>query len=163
MYDSRQTMSANNPSEVDASDDTKTQHIQLSHKLIAAWNSHDPRKVARFFSPSFIGDDIGIEGKLVGQRDIIRNVLYDFLGFPDLTFEITQVISQDDRFVMDWVCRGTHLGHVMNIPPTGRRIELRGVSIYKVGDDGKIVSGIRVWDMAGMLRQIGLLPDLQHI
>jgi len=26
--------------------------------------------------------------------------------------------------------------------------------------DGKIVRSLRVWDVAGMLRHIGLLPDL---
>jgi hypothetical protein len=47
----------------------------------------------------------------------------------------------------------------MNIPPTGRQVQVRGVSIIEV-KDGLIVRGQYIWDLAGMLRHMGLLPEL---
>lgn len=44
-------------------------------------------------------------------------------------------------------------------PPTRREIRVRGVSILTVGDAG-ITHGLYVWDTAGLLRNIGLLPEL---
>jgi hypothetical protein len=47
----------------------------------------------------------------------------------------------------------------MNIPPTGRNVEVLGTSVLTVGD-GKIARGLYIWDVAGLLRSIGLLPEL---
>jgi hypothetical protein len=47
----------------------------------------------------------------------------------------------------------------MNIPPTGRPINARGVSMLTV-ESGKVWRANYIWDVAGMLREIGLLPDL---
>jgi ketosteroid isomerase-like protein len=46
-----------------------------------------------------------------------------------------------------------------DIPPTGREIEVRGVSLLTV-EDGKITHGLNVWDTAGLLRALRLLPEL---
>ena len=47
----------------------------------------------------------------------------------------------------------------MRVPPTDRRIEVCGVTLLTV-QDGKIVRGLYLWDMAGLLRSMKLLPDL---
>jgi hypothetical protein len=47
----------------------------------------------------------------------------------------------------------------MHIPPTGRFATVRGVSILTFMD-GKIYRGQYMWDVAGLLRAIGLLPEL---
>ena len=48
----------------------------------------------------------------------------------------------------------------MNIPATGHRVRVSGVSLIDV-QDGFVVRGQHIWDLAGMLRHMGLLPDLQ--
>jgi hypothetical protein len=47
----------------------------------------------------------------------------------------------------------------MNIPATGRRVEVRGASFLTI-EAGKVTRATMLWDVAGMLRGIGLLPDL---
>jgi predicted ester cyclase len=88
-----------------------------------------------------------------------RYVLYNYMGFPDLHFELHETIAQGDKLVIVWTVRGTHKGRVMNIPPTGVKVEARGISVLTI-QNGKITRSLRVWDVAGMLRHIGLLPDL---
>jgi hypothetical protein len=46
-----------------------------------------------------------------------------------------------------------------NIPPTGRRIAVCGISLLTI-EGGRISRGLYVWDVAGLLRSIGLLPEL---
>lgn len=139
-----------------------TAMIALAEALMAAWNAHDPRRVAEFFSEDFEGDDIGLACPVFGRRGIRRLVAFTFLGLPDVSFALTQVVAQGDQLVMVWRARGTHLGKIMNIPPTRRVIEYQGVTIYTVRE-GLIVRSLRLWDMAGMLRQIGLLPELVEL
>jgi hypothetical protein len=47
----------------------------------------------------------------------------------------------------------------MHIPPTGRKIAVRGISVLTI-ENGKITRGLYVWDAAGLLRTTGLLPEL---
>jgi steroid delta-isomerase-like uncharacterized protein len=80
-------------------------------------------------------------------------------AFPDLQFRVTDRIVKDSRVVVIWVAVGTHQGTIMNIPATGHKVQVRGVSIIDVEND-QIVRGQYIWDLAGMLRHMGLLPEL---
>jgi hypothetical protein len=60
------------------------------------------------------------------------------------------------------VGRGTHEGKVMNIPPSERPIELWGTSFFTV-NNGQITYSLHIWDVAGLLRSIGLLPELNKV
>lgn len=134
-------------------------NTRLARDLVAAWNAHNIRRVASFFSDAYVGEDVGMHGQMRGVRDVQRYVAYNLLGFPDLHFKIHDTIAQGDKVALVWTVMGTHTGKVMNIPPTGAKISAQGVSILTVRD-GRIVHSLRVWDVAGMLRHIGLLPDL---
>lgn len=124
-----------------------------------AWNSHDIENVLRYYSRECIGDDVGQASPLRGH-DGLRQLLQTYWqAFPDLAFNVTNTIVEGYRLAIVWVAEGTHLGPIMNIPPTGRRLEIRGVSILEVRD-GLIVRSQYIWDLAGMLRHMGLLPQL---
>ena len=134
-------------------------NTQLARDLVIAWNEHDARRVAAFFSEDYVGEDVGVHGQMRGPRDVRRYVSYNLLGFPDLHFNLHDIIAQEDKVALVWTVTGTHKGRVMNIPPTGLPISAQGISILTIRDC-LIVHSLRVWDVAGMLRHIGLLPDL---
>ena len=134
-------------------------NTQLALGLIETWNAHDARRVAELFSDDYVGEDVAVAGQFRGPRDVRRYVAYNLLGFPDLHFELHETLAQGDKVAVIWTVTGTHQGRVMNIPPTGQRVEAKGVSILTMRA-GKICHSLRVWDVAGMLRHIGLLPDL---
>ena len=124
-----------------------------------AMNSQDIERMLRLYSPECIADDVGQSSQLRGHAGL-RNLLDMYWrAFPDLRFAIMDTVIQDSRLVMVWMAEGTHQGLIMNIPPTGRRVRVRGVSIMNV-EAGLITRGQSIWDMAGMLRHMGLLPEL---
>ena len=124
-----------------------------------AWNSHDIEKVLSFYSPEYVGDDVGQASLLRGHEGLRTMLEMYWRAFPDLRFAVTDTVVQDTRVAIVWVAEGTHQGPVMNIPPTGHKVEVRGVSIIDV-EDGLVVRGQYIWDLAGMLRHLGLLPEL---
>jgi steroid delta-isomerase-like uncharacterized protein len=124
-----------------------------------AWNSHDIEKVLSFYSPEYVGDDVG-QASLQRGHEALRAMLEQcWSAFPDLRFKVVDTLVEGDRLVIVWVGEGTHQGTIINIPPTGHRVEARGVSIIEV-QDGLVVRGQYIWDLAGMLRHMGLLPAL---
>ena len=137
-----------------------SQHnIQIAHDLVAAWNAHDIQMVEAFYADDYEGQDVATASPLHGPGGIGRLLAANLEAFPDFQLSIEECVAQDDSVVLFWLARGTHLGRAMNIPPTGRQIEMHGVSLLKFVD-GKIMQDLQLWDMAGMLRSIGLLPDL---
>jgi steroid delta-isomerase-like uncharacterized protein len=124
-----------------------------------AWNSHDIEKALSFYSPEYVGDDVGQASLLRGHEGLRAMLEIYWQAFPDLQFRVTDRLIQDSRLVVVWVAEGTHQGTIMNIPPTGHKVEVRGVSIIDV-ENGKVVRGQYIWDLAGMLRHMGLLPEL---
>jgi steroid delta-isomerase-like uncharacterized protein len=124
-----------------------------------ACNSHDTERLLSLCSPDYTGSDVSQATLLQGRADL-RVMLEGFWNaFPDLQFVTTDMVVQGSRLAIVWVAQGTHQGSIMNIPPTGHRVEVRGISIIDVRD-GLVVRGQSIWDVAGMLRHMGLLPEL---
>ena len=80
-----------------------------------------------------------------------------YAGFPDAMHHIEEVFATDDRVAVRFVIHGTHTGHFFGIPPTGRAIKTAANVIMHVSD-GRVTKLLGVFDEAGLLRQIGVLP-----
>lgn len=133
---------------------------ELIGTLVAAWNAHDLVAVLACYDPAFEGTDTGEATASQGIVALEKMVRRWFRAFPDLHVEIDELIVEGQRVALGWRLDATHRGAFMRIPPTHRRVSIRGTSLMTVCD-GKIARGSRLWDMAAFLRAIGLLPDLR--
>ena len=82
-------------------------------------------------------------------------------GFPDVISTIEDLIAEGDKVVARWRSRATHQGNYMGIAPTGNRIELTGISIYRI-EEGKIAQSWSVEDQFGLMRQIGAVAGTEQ-
>jgi steroid delta-isomerase-like uncharacterized protein len=76
-------------------------------------------------------------------------------AFPDLRYEIHQLIAEGDRVTIHWTASGHHRGAFNAIPPTGRFCRMSGITINRYAD-GKLVERWVLNDDLGMLRQMGV-------
>ena len=74
--------------------------------------------------------------------------------FPDLVFTQEKTLSCGNTVVSYWKATGTHQGEVFGVAPTGRTIEVVGISILPI-ENGRITEQIIVWDAMGLMQQIG--------
>ena len=81
-----------------------------------------------------------------------------YAGFPDMKHHFEQVIATDSAVVVRFVRRGTHTGHLSGIPPSGRPAVIAAHVILHVAE-GKVTRLFGIFDEAGMLRQLGVLPQ----
>ncbi|MBI3242949.1 MAG: ester cyclase [Chloroflexi bacterium] len=132
---------------------------QLINNLMTAWNAHDADGVAAFYAPDYEEVDVAQAAPQHGPDAVRRIMLYYLRAFPDLQITLDDLIVNGNRAVMVWTWHGTQQGRVMNIPPTGRRVCVRGTSVLTI-EGGQIRRGIRIWDVAGLLRSVGLLTEL---
>lgn len=131
----------------------------FAERLVEAWNSRDVRRIEGLYAPEYEGVDVGRAEPYRGPQGAARHMTSYLGAFPDLRFTQDETVVQGDRIALFWTARGTHEGRLMNIPPTHRKIAVRGTSLLTVENE-KVTRGLYVWDAAGLLRSIGLLPDL---
>ena len=59
-------------------------------------------------------------------------------GFPDLSIMVEDVIAEGDRVAARVTGRGTHRREFQGIAPTGKRVEVRAMGMFRISN-GKIV------------------------
>jgi steroid delta-isomerase-like uncharacterized protein len=84
-----------------------------------------------------------------------KNMHRALLAFsPDVHFTTEELIAERDRVVQRYVVRGTQLGEFAGLPPTGRRFEIGGISIFRI-IGGRIVEHFSFLEELGLLLQLG--------
>jgi steroid delta-isomerase-like uncharacterized protein len=94
-----------------------------------------------------------------GPEEARQFVMMYKTAFPDLSATVEDVLSEGDKVVTRYTLRGTHQGEIEEFgPPTGRQIELQGITIHRM-EDGKIVEEWERYDNLGVMQQLGLAPE----
>lgn len=94
----------------------------------------------------------------VAAPDAVR---YNAESVPDRQDEIEDIIVRGDRVWATWTLRGTHLGELQGIAPTGRPIAVVEVGQWRIRD-GLICEAWFMVDELGLLRQLGRWPHEEH-
>ena len=98
----------------------------------------------------------GMSNDKKGQRQTAEAVV---AAFSDRGFEIDEKIeTTDGRVVQNWLFVGTHSGEMMGIPPSGKKIQVRGIEIWRIAN-GKAVEHWGVVDVSDVLAKAGLIPS----
>lgn len=130
-------------------------------RLRALFNAHDLDGLT-----SLMAEDVIFEHPLAGimhGRAEIRAFYASFWNtFPDLAVELADgpfFHPHAPRITMDWLGTGTHTGPLdpPGLPPTGRRIQGHVWEMFEVRD-GLMCLTSQVFDTAGLMRQLGVLP-----
>jgi len=78
-------------------------------------------------------------------------------ALPDLTIAPTgELLSSGERVYWKWLMSATHEGEFAGVPATGKRFELRGLTLLLTRSD-EIVRGADCFDVASFVRQVA--PD----
>jgi len=120
------------------------------------WNRGDLEHVervmaadARYHGPHMPGG--------VGTRDDWKKAISRYLGaFPDSHVVFDELLTAGDTIVGRWRATGTHRGAMPNLPPTGRKIAIGGISIYRF-EGGQIAEVWEQLDLLGMWEQLGVV------
>jgi steroid delta-isomerase-like uncharacterized protein len=125
----------------------------------AAWNAHDVETIVSMHTDDSVFENHVTGDVNVGREQIGSAISSIFSVFPDLTFETRRAYIRDDLVVQEWTARGTHQGTMirsgLEVPPTGREVEYKGIDVIPIRDD--LVARKDVYsDSITLLRQLGL-------
>ena len=124
-----------------------------------AWNDHDVETIVSLHTEDSVFENHVTGDVNVGREQIGRAIAGIFSVFPDLSFETRRAYIREDLVVQEWTARGTHEGTMtrsgMEVPPTGRKVEYKGMDVIPI-HDGLVARKDVYSDSVTLLRQLGL-------
>ena len=123
------------------------------------WNRGDLAVADEIIDPGFTNHDPAspwVPPAIEGCKTLVTGYR---TVFPDLHFTIEQQVAAGNTVVSHWRCRGTHRGDLMGVAPTGKSIEVEGISILRF-ENGRINHQTTIWDALGLMQQIGAVAAL---
>ncbi len=79
-------------------------------------------------------------------------------GFPDMQMAVEDAFASGEKAAVRWRMRGTHTGDLFGIAPTGKQVNVAGISVVRVVN-GKIVEDWVAEDTMGLMQQLGVIPQ----
>ena len=121
----------------------------------AAWTARNPDRLAAVYAPHATVASPMFK-RLRGRDEIAESYYRLFESFPDWTIVSEEPLIDGDRVARAFEATATHAGEFMGLKPTGRRCQIQGVRLFRIGDDG-IVEERRLYDFTNLLIQIGVM------
>jgi steroid delta-isomerase-like uncharacterized protein len=79
-------------------------------------------------------------------------------AFPDVFFDLEDLIGEGDLVVARGTVRGTHQGDFFGIPATGKKATWTGIHIFRIAN-GKAAEGWLILDQLRLMQQLGVIPS----
>lgn len=117
------------------------------------WNQKDESAIDRYVALNAAGNDADF-GK--GREDFRAHWKQWIAAFPDLHFEIVDLISEGDKVLTRWVLTGTFEGELLGAQGDGRKIRVDGMSLDRI-ENGIVAEGFDGWDNYGFRQQLGVV------
>jgi steroid delta-isomerase-like uncharacterized protein len=129
-------------------------NLQLLHRYLdEVWARGDIAAAERFFAPDYVRHGSPLEPPLDRDAQIAR--LEGFRrAFPDAEVGLEAASADGDLVWFRSTLRGTHLGELMGIAPTQRRVTVALMDLWRVVD-GRVAEQWGGPDLLDLARQLG--------
>jgi steroid delta-isomerase-like uncharacterized protein len=138
---------------------SEQENIRIVQRIMENLNKHDLKSSDQYSADNMISTAPGMAQKL--NREQGRMYTQRFLdAFPDLKFDIKDIVAQGDKVVVIWLAKGTHTKSLTTptgstIPPSGREAMVPGTTYFELKNN--LVTRQEVyWDQLAFLSQIGV-------
>ncbi len=95
-----------------------------------------------------------------GKTELKAHLQMFFTAFPDLKISADDLHYKDQMAFLHWNAQGTNTGVFGEVPPTGKKVNINGLSHLSFDKEGKIIQEVVYFNELELLQQLGytLLP-----
>ena len=130
----------------------------LIHRFTASINSADWDAFGELLTDDFSRHCQATPKVQVNSREEFKNLQESFLvSMPDQKITVEMIIAEKDKVAAYATYSGTLTGPMGEFPPTGKYMESKFISIFRI-EEGRIAELWVEWDNLAMLTQLGLFP-----
>ncbi len=142
--------------------ETEARNLNTVADAVILWNTHDLDSLLNLYDPEIVWSNAALEATYRGHQEVRAFLGALLTGLPDLTFTVESRFARGEQVCEQWVIEGTHLGTLVGIPPTGKRVHIKGVSSIKM-HNGKFIKDDFFFDSMSVMRQLGIMPGLHAV
>ncbi len=110
--------------------------------------------VDEFVDEEIIDHNPTVMEQAEGLEGILQGISHIREGFPDINFEIKEILGEEDKLGIVIRITGTHQGKFWGIEPTGKNIDTTIIDVMKF-KDGKIYERWGLFDVYQLMQQLG--------
>jgi steroid delta-isomerase-like uncharacterized protein len=137
------------------------QNKAVAKRFYDAWNARDLDAFDEIVAPEAEDHDPQNPFReMRGPAGAKRAAEMYHSAYSDGRINVHEQVAEGDLVVTRWTGTGTHDGELMGMPPTGKWVEIDGITIDRIAD-GKIVESWTCFDTLGMMQQLGAIPEAQ--
>jgi predicted ester cyclase len=134
---------------------------QVGADFVAAFNDHDESRIRELNAENGVIEAPG-DVHLEGREPLTQYAMAWLNAFPDARITVTNELVSGDWVAQEFTFEGTQEGVLSGpageIPATNRRLNGRGVQIFRVEND-TVVDTRLYFDQVQILTQLGLMPE----
>ena len=127
--------------------------ILINRYFEEVWNQGKLDVLDEIMDENYINHSPGAPNPERGPKGLKPIIVAMRNAFPDLRFEIKNLVVNDDQVAIHSVMHGTHTGNLFGMAPTGKKVAVNQMQIERI-KHGKIVEHWRQSDDLGMMRQL---------
>ncbi|MFC6733506.1 MULTISPECIES: ester cyclase [unclassified Haladaptatus] len=131
---------------------------EIVQKLWNTLNTGDYSVVDEIIAESYVEHNPTEPESIHGREGFTKNVKQYREAFSDLNVTIEDIVSEGDMVATRWKAVGTHDGELAGVPASGNHVEVTGIEIDRIVD-GQVTEVWTNFDVLGMMRQMGAIPD----
>ena len=134
-------------------EENKAVVLRMTEEL---YNKGNIESADQFFAGAYVHRDPASPHvtDLAGLKETLRAFR---AACPDLHITSDELLADGDKVTKRWTLHGTHTADLGGLPPTGRRITLSGLELFRLAN-GKIVESWVAYDNLSLLQQLGAIP-----
>ena len=136
----------------------------VAKSIYDLFNSRDFTKIKSLISEQADWSDIAAGAKYQGQQCFQHYAQNWLTALPDGKVAIQNVINAGDFVVIELLGSGTHTGSFKSpsgeIPATGKKVQMNVCDVLQFRD-GQLIGAHTYYDVATLLRQIGVMTKLK--
>ena len=133
----------------------EARNIEVIKSMTTELDKGDVNAFLKFFAPDFKFRFPSNTSKPMSREEEMAMAKMMMTAIPDMDHKLTEVFAVKDRVVVIYVVQGTHKAELEGIPPTGNKVAIPAISIFRV-KDGLITEEIEEADMLGLYQQLGM-------
>jgi steroid delta-isomerase-like uncharacterized protein len=123
------------------------------------WEEGNIDLVDELLAPDYVNHTPASPDQPTGPEGVKGLVSMFRSAMPDLRVVIEDMIAgEDGKVAVRYTLEGTHEGELFGVPPTGKRLSIKSISVERVSE-GKIREHWRVTDSLDMMQQLGVVPE----
>jgi len=132
----------------------------VAKQWIELFNKKDLARLMALYAASCRNAQPHLPQPLKGRAATEKEFDAFFKAFPDGKMKMSKLVVKGDLAAMEWSFTGTHRGSIVGpagaIPPTNRKVVVKGAEFTRHNAKGQIVDERGYFDVASFMAQLGV-------